>query len=275
MAEPSTWGEVAGAAAASAGSIAVEAARSKKQWKYQQMAMEKQQALNRETWEMQNAYNTPQQQMQRLQDAGLNPRLIYGEGSSAPNMAGPLDTAQAPVREPANIKSPDLMNYYTIRQMDAQWKQTTMATEIMEKNAALKDLQTGLESLKLSKETLRSKNYPGIVESEAMLQKWVSLRSRELFTNEERKGQNLLNQGYLMDQLGTMRGKQIQSLDLENAYKQHRNELAKLGINASDHPALRVLIQASKRMGIDLGELLQKGGEKLKYLLDLPNEMKK
>ena len=34
-------------------------------------------------WNMQNEYNLPTNQMQRYQDAGLNPNLIYGEGSAS------------------------------------------------------------------------------------------------------------------------------------------------------------------------------------------------
>ena len=49
--------------------VAVNAAKNKKQWKYQQRAMDKQQQMNLEAWNLQNAYNTPQQQMQRLQEA--------------------------------------------------------------------------------------------------------------------------------------------------------------------------------------------------------------
>jgi len=42
-------------------------------------------------WEMQNSYNSPEQQMQRMQKAGLNPALMYGQGttgnaSSAPDV---------------------------------------------------------------------------------------------------------------------------------------------------------------------------------------------
>ena len=33
-------------------------------------------------WNMQNAYNTPKEQMARLQDAGLNPNLIYGSNAN-------------------------------------------------------------------------------------------------------------------------------------------------------------------------------------------------
>ena len=53
---------------------------------------------NIEFWKMQNQYNTPAAQMQRLKDAGLNPNLIYGSspagasgsaGSIAPSKAAP------------------------------------------------------------------------------------------------------------------------------------------------------------------------------------------
>lgn len=36
-------------------------------------------------WNMQNAYNTPAAQMERLKDAGLNPMLVYGNGSVVGN----------------------------------------------------------------------------------------------------------------------------------------------------------------------------------------------
>lgn len=35
-------------------------------------------------WNMQNAYNSPQQQMQRYKEAGLNPNLIYSQMSNGP-----------------------------------------------------------------------------------------------------------------------------------------------------------------------------------------------
>lgn len=34
-------------------------------------------------WNMQNAYNSPEQQMARLKAAGLNPHLVYGNGATA------------------------------------------------------------------------------------------------------------------------------------------------------------------------------------------------
>jgi hypothetical protein len=36
---------------------------------------------NKEMWRLQNEYNAPKQQMSRLQEAGLNPNLMYGKGT--------------------------------------------------------------------------------------------------------------------------------------------------------------------------------------------------
>lgn len=44
-----------------------------------------------EFWKMQNEYNKPSAQVQRLKDAGLNPALMYGAGSGA-NTAGELSS---------------------------------------------------------------------------------------------------------------------------------------------------------------------------------------
>lgn len=51
---------------------------------------------NLEMWHMANEYNSPKAQMARYQDAGLNPNLIYGQGSSG--NAGTVPRYQAPER---------------------------------------------------------------------------------------------------------------------------------------------------------------------------------
>lgn len=42
---------------------------------------------NVEQWERENAYNHPAQQMSRLREAGLNPNLVYGNGSAVQTSA--------------------------------------------------------------------------------------------------------------------------------------------------------------------------------------------
>jgi hypothetical protein len=62
---------------------------------------------------MQNTYNSPQQQMLRFQQAGLNKNLIYGQGSSG--QAG--STAQT---SQADIETPELFQDYADTRMKTQ-----------------------------------------------------------------------------------------------------------------------------------------------------------
>lgn len=59
--------------------------------------MDKQNQYNIDMWKMQADYNSPQQQMQRFAEAGLNPNLIYGQGSNGNMSQAPqLVTPEAP-----------------------------------------------------------------------------------------------------------------------------------------------------------------------------------
>lgn len=57
-----------------------------------------------EMWHMQNAYNTPEQQMARFGAAGLNSQLIYGQGSSG--LAGSPPQYQPPNIQMAGMHPP-------------------------------------------------------------------------------------------------------------------------------------------------------------------------
>lgn len=52
-----------------------------------------------EMWNRQNEYNSPTSQMKRFKDAGLNPRLIYGNGSSSAGNASSMPQYNAPRQE--------------------------------------------------------------------------------------------------------------------------------------------------------------------------------
>lgn len=56
-----------------------------------------------EMWNKTNAYNHPKQQMQRLQEAGLNPNMVYGQSSSGA-------TGQASMASNPNYKAPEYGN---------------------------------------------------------------------------------------------------------------------------------------------------------------------
>ena len=71
---------------------------------------------NQKQWQMQNEYNTPEAQMQRFKDAGLNPHLIYGQGT--PGNAQGIAPYQAPNMDFSAVINPQTMldSYFNIMQ---------------------------------------------------------------------------------------------------------------------------------------------------------------
>lgn len=54
----------------------------RRQYRRNKKLMKYEHSLNKKMFDYQNAYNTPSMQMQRLKDAGLNPALMYGQGTT-------------------------------------------------------------------------------------------------------------------------------------------------------------------------------------------------
>lgn len=82
------------------------------QHKYNKEMAEIQNQYNIDMWNRQNEYNSPLQQMNRLKEAGLNPNLMYSQGtvgnaSSAPQMSAPnAPDAQSAMRDAARAINP-------------------------------------------------------------------------------------------------------------------------------------------------------------------------
>lgn len=68
--------------------------QNKDSYDYSTFSYERSKRDNLEFWRMQNEYNSPQMQMKRYQEAGLNPNLIYGQGNSG--NSGPIQSVAAP-----------------------------------------------------------------------------------------------------------------------------------------------------------------------------------
>lgn len=66
----------------------------KKNRQWAESMYERQKADQLAAWGMQNEYNSPAAQMKRLQEAGLNPHLVYGSGAA--NQAAPVKIGDAP-----------------------------------------------------------------------------------------------------------------------------------------------------------------------------------
>lgn len=83
------YGALIGAAIAGIASIISSAVTSREQKKSNQQLAEFQASANEKYQLAQNKYNSPQAQMARFSDAGLNPHLIYGQGNPG-NQSSPL-----------------------------------------------------------------------------------------------------------------------------------------------------------------------------------------
>lgn len=68
--------------------------------------MDKQRQWALDDWNMQNAYNSPAQQMQRYKEAGLNPNLVYNQQNIA-NPVRSTETARAQAIAP-HFQAPDI-----------------------------------------------------------------------------------------------------------------------------------------------------------------------
>lgn len=113
------------AAAISAGASmlnnAVSNAQSKK-------LMQKQFHYQKKMWQMENEYNKPINQMARLQEAGLNPNLVYGSGATA--TGGDMGSVSQPSVKSLDIDPlGDMASYQSIMNMMSQEKQTIDATK--------------------------------------------------------------------------------------------------------------------------------------------------
>lgn len=60
------------------------------QYKYNTQLQEKQNQFNLDMWNLQNEYNSPQAQMKRYEEAGLNPALIYSQGNPGNATTAPV-----------------------------------------------------------------------------------------------------------------------------------------------------------------------------------------
>lgn len=73
---------------------------------YNYLMKQQEQAYNLELWKLTNEYNTPEAQMARYQQAGLNPNLIYGQSNTAQAPA----SASAGSFRPGNLQQKQAAN---------------------------------------------------------------------------------------------------------------------------------------------------------------------
>lgn len=116
-----------------------------KQFKQQQKLMQQQFDLQKQMFDYTSAYNTPEQQIKRMKEAGLNPNLLYGQGSVAgtTGQTGSISGGQAPDNK-MTLSSPDYLA--AANQMKNQDKLADTQADLDVANAGLARAKTLTEA---------------------------------------------------------------------------------------------------------------------------------
>lgn len=144
---------------------------------------------NLDFWNMSNMYNSPEQQMQRLKQAGLNPNLVYGNGANAQ-----VDTLKG--------QSPNTSNSTNVQAPDFSALQNSISSIA---DLKVKDAQANL--LNQQAETQKSNRQLNAVTTE--LKRLESIRQRTTNEYERRsletriKSLELLNDKYITEMANT------------------------------------------------------------------------
>lgn len=105
-----------------------------------------------QNWHMQNAYNAPSAQMERLKDAGLNPNLMYGQGNVG-------NAGEAP-----QFKAPNLQAYTNFGDFGATAAGAQMLSgfnqyaNIQKTNAETDNIRQNTQNLQASEENIKLRN---------------------------------------------------------------------------------------------------------------------
>lgn len=110
---------------------------------------------NLEQWYRENEYNSPDEQMRRLRNAGLNPNLVYGTGSVSGNT-----TTQGP-----RFQAPDVEYNYEPFQMQADgvMKAIDFATSQELKKSQSAEIKERVKNLATQRDALRAKTENEII----------------------------------------------------------------------------------------------------------------
>lgn len=167
---------------------------------------------NLDMWNLQNAYNTPSNQMARLEEAGLNPMLMYNQGNpgnassspqfEAPQMASYTGFGDMGYSRAGSFLAQGLQQYADFKLKDAQADQIRQNTVNLEQENELMKLRVvyqGLQNAKTQEEKEVWRNYYesliSNLDSRTDLNKSsIDLNSANIdFINRRSEGQELSN----------------------------------------------------------------------------------
>lgn len=170
-------------------------------------------------WNLQNEYNHPARQMERLREAGLNPALMYGQSASgATGTAGAIDIPQReqfdnPLNnitkfadvEVKKAQSDNLQQLVTNNQLEGAFKTLKVANQQIKNSSdslefgIAKELrQTSIDAQNEALKSLRAQTYgrqiDNLIKDSSAAAVIKEAFQRAILMSEQVKGQQLLNE---------------------------------------------------------------------------------
>lgn len=213
-------------------------------------------STNLEQWNRQNEYNLPVNQMQRLEEAGLNPNLVYGDKNVTGNTVGNAPQYNAPTLKYKPPTAGDFQGMIAGFQ-DVNTKVAQQGfIEAQTQRTQQQTLNDAINNDILANEA--EKSGIDLEKAEGLLP--YSLDSAKSKTEQER----LKIEGLKADNSIKALVKNEKSLEI--AFKKHRNELAKFGIYSSDSAPMRLLVKAANAMKLDPAKVINNLAKKAKTI---------
>lgn len=125
--------------------IQFQNATNQKNIDFQREQYDKSKSDSNERWQKENDYNSPQAQMQRLKDAGLNPHLVYGSGATATGGSIDAPTYSTPNLQAPHVKAVDQGKPMQAYDATAILSNMLMAAQVEKTNAETKNINVKQE----------------------------------------------------------------------------------------------------------------------------------
>lgn len=180
------------------------------QHKYNKELAEYQYDKNLEMWEKQNAYNAPSAQRARLEDAGLNPALMYGNGS--------VSTGNS-----SNMPQYQQMGVDISNNMLSAMQMAQMAANIRNIEADTQKKESETEGQNITNKTLGEYNQ-AVIDSYVSGSEKNRASVQEIFSNIRK---NEINGQLMLKQIDDIQS-QIDSRLVDNKFKSEQTKLTKL-----------------------------------------------
>lgn len=221
----------------------------RRQEKQNKKAAERQNQRNIENWERQNKYNSPQEQMARLKEAGLNPHLVYGQGAAG--AAGNAGDVKGYDREEAEnvLDGQNAMRTYNdFKEITARTNNIEAQEDLAKQQAANTAAKTLNESQKLKTDQLGYKvanqiqDYQVQAAESAAKAAAADADTKTTGATTARKIQQSkidMAAQQLKNAIATKKG-----ISLKNAYQKIVNNMAKDNVSFKDPAAIRVVQKA-------------------------------